>query len=119
VVHVLPYSQGGHAPLAYSAPRWSPDGSWFVFYYADGPEETDGLWLVEGNSEAQHIDTSHLWQDSWTWGHAQPFISPDGNWVVIETGFGNRDKLLLRAGEWEPILWQEPSVMVEGWMALP
>jgi hypothetical protein len=117
VVQLLPYEQGSHAPLAYSAPRWSPDGAWFVFYYADGPEETDGLWLVKGDGEARHIDTSHLFPGSWTWGHAQPFISPDGEWVVIETGFGNRDKLLLRAGEWEPILWQEPSVMVEGWMA--
>jgi hypothetical protein len=114
----LPYEYVSHAALAYSAPRWSPDGSWSVFFYRDGPLDTIGLYLVD-ETGLHHLKTPPVWdQSGLAETHAQPYISPDGKWVIIETG-NNGQKLLFRTDTWEPIVWWQPDLVVEGWMTLP
>jgi hypothetical protein len=117
----LPIEEGHHDLLQHSDLRWSPDGSWFVFFYKDAPLEAhvNGVWVGKGTGEARHIETPDLWESpGMTDAHSQPYISPDGKWVIIDTG-NNGQKLLFRTDTWEPIVWWLPGMTIEGWMALP
>lgn len=118
-IATLPYSKGrGEAPLHHSAPRFDPAGKWLVFYYADGDPADDGLWLMQGDN-LTHINSAQFWQGAWTWGHAEPFVSPDGDWIILDTSFGENDRLLIRTQDWQPSVWHGITGVVQGWVKPP
>lgn len=117
IVKRLSYREGNHAPLAHSAPRFDPQNEWLVFYYTYGEAEDNGVW-VELDGMVARFNTNHLWQEGqglWTWGYTEPYISSDGEWIILETGV-NYDKLLVRTDDWYISKWNGVEGFVEGWV---
>lgn len=101
-----------------SAPVWSSDDSWLVFYTAawgsNGPnsDQTEfALWYMDA-AKVQRVSpaSATVWR-------GKPAISPDGQWIAVpaNTGIG-----LFHVGDWQLYFWEVPQGVVQvDWITPP
>lgn len=105
---------GGDAALTASIPVWFPSGDWMAFFLQPDDWSSYGIYAADAEqvwriSPETPDDRSNLW-------YGQPAISPDGEWIAVQTheGIG-----LIRTSDWSTYEWSlEVYIAMVRWAEL-